>query len=212
MCVKIITVHVVNLQLHFEDGRFNGHGIFQMRKAAAKRRDPTVAFLRRGTGRTPVAARSATARSFRPPADNNPAKSAIWTSKAPRELNLCPDSHAARLWGLYNAPPYTRLEKDADVPDDRMKTPPALQPLIDDGIIDEVVRPLKSGKEATVYVVRSGSELRCAKVYRDMAQRSFQQRSQYQEGRKVRGSRQTRAIGKKTRYGRKEEELSLIHI
>ena len=87
-----------------------------------------------------------------------------------------------------------------------MKTPSALQPLVDDGIIDEVIRSLKSGKEATVYVVRSGSEQRCAKVYRDMAQRSFQQRSQYQEGRKVRGSRQTRAIGKKTRYGRKEEE------
>jgi RIO kinase 1 len=87
-----------------------------------------------------------------------------------------------------------------------MKTPPALQPLIDDGIIDEVIRSLKSGKEATVYIVRSGTEYRCAKVYRDMAQRSFQQRSQYQEGRKVRGSRQARAIGKKTRYGRKEEE------
>jgi RIO kinase 1 len=87
-----------------------------------------------------------------------------------------------------------------------MKTPPALQPLIDDGIIDEVIRSLKSGKEATVYIVRSGTEHRCAKVYRDMAQRSFQQRSQYQEGRKVRGSRQARAIGKKTRYGRKEEE------
>ena len=87
-----------------------------------------------------------------------------------------------------------------------MKTPPALQPLIDDGIIDEVIRSLKSGKEATVYIVRSGTEHRCAKVYRDMAQRSFQQRSQYQEGRKVRGSRQARAIGKKTRFGRKEEE------
>jgi RIO kinase 1 len=87
-----------------------------------------------------------------------------------------------------------------------MKTPPALQPLIDDGIIDEVIRSLKSGKEATVYIVRSGLEERCAKVYRDMAQRSFQQRSRYQEGRKVRGSRQARAIGKKTRFGRKEEE------
>jgi RIO kinase 1 len=87
-----------------------------------------------------------------------------------------------------------------------MKTPPALQPLIDDGIIDEVIRSLKSGKEATVYIVRSGTEHRCAKVYRDMAQRSFQQRSQYQEGRKIRGSRQARAIGKKTRFGRKEEE------
>lgn len=89
-----------------------------------------------------------------------------------------------------------------------MKTPPALQPLIDDGVIDEVLRPLKSGKEASVYVVRSGDDVRCAKVYKDMAQRSFQQRVQYQEGRKVRGSRETRAIGKATNYGRKQQEVA----
>jgi RIO kinase 1 len=89
-----------------------------------------------------------------------------------------------------------------------MKTPSALQPLIDDGVIDEVIRSLKSGKEATVYVVRTGTQLRCAKVYRDMAQRSFQKRAQYQEGRKVRGSRQARAMSKSTRYGRKEQEAA----
>ncbi len=87
-----------------------------------------------------------------------------------------------------------------------MKTPAGLQPLIDDGIVDEVIRALKSGKEATVYVVRCGAELRCAKVYKDMGQRSFQQRAQYQEGRKVRGSRQARAMSRGTRYGRKEQE------
>jgi RIO kinase 1 len=87
-----------------------------------------------------------------------------------------------------------------------LKTPPALQPLIDDGVIDEVLRSLKSGKEATVYLVRSGAQTRCAKVYRDMAQRSFQKRAQYQEGRKVRGSRQARAMSKSTRFGRKEQE------
>ena len=87
-----------------------------------------------------------------------------------------------------------------------MKTPPGLQPLVDDGVIDEVVRSLKSGKEATVYIVRTGGQLRCAKVYRDMGQRSFQKRAQYQEGRKVRGSRQARAMAKSTRYGRKEAE------
>ena len=87
-----------------------------------------------------------------------------------------------------------------------MKTPKGLQPLIEDGVIDEVIRSLKSGKEATVYVVRCGSQVRCAKVYRDMAQRSFQRRAQYQEGRKVRGSRETRAMGKNTRFGRKEQE------
>lgn len=87
-----------------------------------------------------------------------------------------------------------------------MKIPKGLQPLLEDGVIDEVVRALKSGKEASVYVVRAGAEIRCAKVYKDMGQRSFQQRSQYQEGRKVRGSRQARAMGKSTRFGRKEQE------
>jgi RIO kinase 1 len=89
-----------------------------------------------------------------------------------------------------------------------MKIPSALQPLIDDGVIDEVIRSLKSGKEATVYLVRSGANTRCAKVYRNMAQRSFQRRAQYQEGRQVRGSRQARAIRKSTRFGRKEQEAS----
>ena len=89
-----------------------------------------------------------------------------------------------------------------------MKTPPSLQPLIDDGVIDEVLRSLKSGKEATVYLVRSGQHARCAKVYRDMAQRSFQKRAQYQEGRGVRGSRQSRAMGKSTRFGRREQEAA----
>jgi RIO kinase 1 len=89
-----------------------------------------------------------------------------------------------------------------------LKTPSGLQPLIEDGIIDEVVRSLKSGKEATVYVVRTRERVLCAKVYRDMGQRSFQKRAQYQEGRKVRGSRQTRAMGKSTRFGKKEQEAA----
>jgi len=89
-----------------------------------------------------------------------------------------------------------------------MIPPAGLQALIDDGVIDEVLRPLKSGKEASVYVVRSCNEVRCAKVYKDMAQRSFQQRAQYQEGRKVRGSRQARAMGKASKFGRKEAEAA----
>ncbi len=89
-----------------------------------------------------------------------------------------------------------------------MKTPQGLQALIDDGVIDEVLRPLKSGKEAAVYVVRSGDDVRCAKVYKDMAQRSFQQRVQYQEGRKVRGSREARAVGKASNYGRRQQEAA----
>ena len=87
-----------------------------------------------------------------------------------------------------------------------MKTPAGLQALLDDGVIHAVVRQLKSGKEASVYVVRCGDELRCAKVYKDMAQRSFQARAQYQEGRKVRGSRQARAMGKGSKFGKKALE------
>ncbi len=89
-----------------------------------------------------------------------------------------------------------------------MKTPKSLQPLIDDGIIDAVIRPLKSGKEASVYVVRRGEEMLCAKVYKDVEQRSFQNRVHYQEGRKTRGSRQARAMNKATKFGRKEQEAA----
>lgn len=89
-----------------------------------------------------------------------------------------------------------------------MKTPKALQMLIDDGVIDAVLRPLKSGKEAAVYVVRSGDDVRCAKVYKDMAHRSFKQRVQYQEGRKLRSSREARAVGRASKYGRKQEEIA----
>ena len=89
-----------------------------------------------------------------------------------------------------------------------MKIPPGLQPLVDDGLVDDVMRPLKSGKEASVYVVRAGGEVICAKVYKDMAQRSFQARVQYQEGRKVRGSRQARAIGKASKFGKREQETA----
>ncbi len=89
-----------------------------------------------------------------------------------------------------------------------MKIPQGLEPLIEIGVIDEVVRSLRSGKEASVYIVRCGTELRCAKVYKDMAQRSFQRREQYQEGRRVRSSRQARAMGRRTRFGRTAQETA----
>ncbi|VAW60089.1 Serine/threonine protein kinase involved in cell cycle control [hydrothermal vent metagenome] len=89
-----------------------------------------------------------------------------------------------------------------------MKTPKRLQPLLEDGLIDEVVRQLMSGKEATVYIVRCGSEIRCAKVYKEINKRSFKKASQYQEGRKVRNSRRARAMEKGSKYGRNEQEQS----
>lgn len=87
-----------------------------------------------------------------------------------------------------------------------MKTPKRIEPLVQEGLVDEVVRQLMSGKEATVYVVRCGDEIRCAKVYKDAGQRSFKQAAAYQEGRKVKNSRQARAMEKGTRYGRKMQE------
>ena len=87
-----------------------------------------------------------------------------------------------------------------------MKTPKRIEPLIEDGLVDEVLRPLMSGKEAAVYVVRCGKELRCAKVYKEANKRSFRQAAEYQEGRKVRNSRQARAMAKGSKFGRKEAE------
>jgi RIO kinase 1 len=87
-----------------------------------------------------------------------------------------------------------------------MKTPKRIQPLVDEGLVDSVLRQLMSGKEATVYVVRCGEEVRCAKVYKEANQRSFHQNASYQEGRRVKNSRQARAMEKGTRYGRKMQE------
>ena len=87
-----------------------------------------------------------------------------------------------------------------------MKSPKRLQPLIDDGVIDQVIGQLMSGKEATVYTVRCGTEIRCAKVYKEAAKRSFKKAVLYQEGRKVRNSRRARAMDKGSSYGRKQQE------
>jgi RIO kinase 1 len=87
-----------------------------------------------------------------------------------------------------------------------MKTPQRLQPLVTEGLVDEVLRQLMSGKEATVYIVRCGEEIRCAKVYKDAKQRSFRKSTSYQEGRKTKNSRQARAMEKGSRYGRQMQE------
>jgi len=87
-----------------------------------------------------------------------------------------------------------------------MKTPKSIEPLVEDGLVDEVLRPLKSGKEAAVYVVVSEGEIRCAKVYKEADKRGFHKQAQYQEGRKVRNSRQARAMNKHTKFGRRQQE------
>lgn len=87
-----------------------------------------------------------------------------------------------------------------------MKTPKRLEPLLEDGVVDEVMRQLMSGKEATVYVVRCGEEIRCAKVYKEANKRSFRQSVDYTEGRKVKSSRQARAMAKGSKYGKQAQE------
>ncbi len=89
-----------------------------------------------------------------------------------------------------------------------MKIPNRIQPLVDDGLIDDVIQRLKSGKEADVYTVLCGDKIQCAKVYKEATQRSFKQAVQYQEGRKVRNSRNSRAMQKGSKFGRKQQEES----
>jgi len=89
-----------------------------------------------------------------------------------------------------------------------MKAPRRLQSLIDEGLIDLVVRQLMSGKEATVYVVRCGDETRCAKIYKEATQRSFRQAVDYTENRKVKNTRQARAMAKGSRFGRQAQEAA----
>ncbi|HWR78159.1 MAG TPA: PA4780 family RIO1-like protein kinase [Thiobacillus sp.] len=89
-----------------------------------------------------------------------------------------------------------------------MKIPKRLEPLFEDGLIDDVIRQLMSGKEAMVFVVRCGEEVRCAKVYKEANKRSFRQSVDYTENRKVKNSRQARAMAKGTRYGREAQEAA----
>ncbi len=89
-----------------------------------------------------------------------------------------------------------------------MKPPKRLKSLVEEGLIDTVVRQLTSGKEAMVYVVRCGAETRCAKVYKEATQRSFRQAVDYSENRKVKNTRQARAMAKRTRFGRQAQEAA----
>ncbi|MCS4510691.1 PA4780 family RIO1-like protein kinase [Xylophilus ampelinus] len=89
-----------------------------------------------------------------------------------------------------------------------MRAPPRLKALVDEGLIDSVVRQLMSGKEAMVYVVRCGDDTRCAKIYKDATQRSFRQAVDYTENRRVKNSRQARAMAKGTRFGRQAAEAA----
>lgn len=87
-----------------------------------------------------------------------------------------------------------------------MKIPKRILPLVRDGVVDEVISRLMSGKEADVFIVRCGDKQRCAKVYKEAAKRSFKKAAQYTEGRKVRNSRRARAMEKGSKFGRKQQE------
>ena len=89
-----------------------------------------------------------------------------------------------------------------------MKIPARLQPLVEDGLIDAVIRQLMSGKEAMVFIVRCGDQIRCAKVYKEANKRSFRQAVDYTENRKVKNTRQARAMAKGTRFGKQAQEAA----
>jgi len=108
---------------------------------------------------------------------------------------------SAEYWVKMNLPSRAQIGYKS-----AMKIPNRIQPLVDNGLVDEVLRRLMSGKEADVYVVRCGAEIRCAKVYKEAVKRSFKQAVQYQEGRKVRSSRRARAMEKGSKFGRKQQE------
>ena len=112
--------------------------------------------------------------------------------------DACPGAIARRLLAALASPAVERLLED----------PERLQPLLEDGLIDGVVRQLTSGKEAMVFVVSCGDEVRCAKVYKEANKRAFRQSVDYTENRKVRNSRQARAMAKGTRFGREAQEAA----
>lgn len=120
-----------------------------------------------------------------------------------RNSNKSPSScrHPKR----YTERPEPHCAKERYLP---VKIPSRLQPLVADGLIDRVVRQLMSGKEAAVFVVECSGELLCAKVYKEAHKRSFHNAVNYTEGRKVKNSRQARAMAKGTRYGRQEQEAA----
>ncbi len=89
-----------------------------------------------------------------------------------------------------------------------MKAPKRLLALIEEGLVDSVSRQLMSGKEAMVFVVQCGGETRCAKVYKEATNRSFRQAVDYTENRKVKNSRQARAMAKGTKFGRDAQEAA----
>jgi RIO kinase 1 len=89
-----------------------------------------------------------------------------------------------------------------------MKPPKRLESLIEEGLIDSVSRQLMSGKEAAVYVVQLGGRTLCAKVYKAANERSFRQAVDYTENRKVKNSRQARAMAKGTKFGRESQEAA----
>ncbi len=89
-----------------------------------------------------------------------------------------------------------------------MKIPKRIEALIEEGLVDAVICQLMSGKEAMIYVVRCGVNLRCAKIYKETNQRSFHQSVDYTEGRRIKNSRRTRAMEKGSRYGRRVQEAA----
>src|SRR3954465_4691909 len=121
---------------------------------------------------------------------------ASWNAWRSRRTRWCPRTRCSSRSAKTDPPPRA------------MKIPIWLQPLVEDGLVDAVVRQLMSGKEAMVFVVRRGEETLCAKVYKEADRRSFRQAVDYTENRKTKNTRQARAMAKGTRFGREAQEAA----
>lgn len=89
-----------------------------------------------------------------------------------------------------------------------MLIPDPLRDLLEQGTVRQVLRQLKSGKEASVYVVEAEGGLCAAKVYKRLEARNFRRRDDYVEGRRSADSREQRAMDRGSRFGRRKREES----
>ena len=92
-----------------------------------------------------------------------------------------------------------------------MRTPHRIAPLVEDGLVDSVLRQLMSGKEAMVTSSSAATKCAVPRCTKEANKRGFHKAVDYTEGRKVKNTRQARAMAKGSRYGRQEQEAAWQH-
>jgi RIO kinase 1 len=134
-----------------------------------------------------------------------------------REDDVAPARRSGRRKDRHKPRRKTRREdffvrsEDAASSADRF-TDPELQRLYEARKINDLLAELKSGKEATVYLVDGPEGLMAAKIYADLEVRSFKNDAEYREGRFVGDSRTARAITRRSRFGLSaQQNLWVMH-